>query len=368
MSTQGQPSPEEIEGLGGEEDAGWGAYPIDTVLIRNEQRTVFDVVRRIDKASFVMDPDFQRAFIWNEEKQSKLIESVLMRIPLPVFYLAEDDQGRMIVVDGLQRLTTFHHFLSNRLKLKLPSQAALHGKLFKDLSPKLQNRVEDCNLILYIVDTKVPERARLDIFERVNGGVPLTRQQMRNCLYMGNATRFLREEAATDLFEQATGGSLRSDTMRDREFVNRFCAFQLLDIGTYSNTGEMDEFLSRGLKQMNQMADVQFQALSAELSNALRNNLALFGQHAFRKHRPGQDWRGIVNASLWDVMATGLSRIPESRVLARGEAFKERFYKLMDDKPFTQSITYGPNSAKQVRHRFEVMTQTLQEVFDAHQG
>ena len=269
MSTQGQPSPEEIEGLGGDEDAGWGDYPIDTVLIRNEQRTVFDVVRRIDKGSFVMDPDFQRAFIWNEDKQSRLIESVLMRIPLPVFYLAEDDQGRMIVVDGLQRLTTFHRFLNNELKLKLPSQTELKGKYFKDLSPKLQNRVEDCNLVLYIVDTKVPERARLDIFERVNGGVPLTRQQMRNCLYMGGATRFLREEAATDLFKQATGGSLRSDTMRDREFVNRFCAFQLLDIGTYSNTGEMDEFLARALKQMNQLSEGQTQALFTRNSPSL---------------------------------------------------------------------------------------------------
>ena len=102
-----------------------GDYPIDTLLIRNEQRTVHDVVRRIRQGSFVMDPDFQRAFIWDEEKQSKLIESVLMRIPLPVFYLAEDVTGRMIVVDGLQRLWTFHRFVSNELALKLPKQTAL---------------------------------------------------------------------------------------------------------------------------------------------------------------------------------------------------------------------------------------------------
>jgi hypothetical protein len=100
---------EEIEGLGRDEDSGWGDYPIDTVLIRNENRTVHDVLRRIEKGSFVMDPDFQRDFIWPEDKQSKLIESVLMRIPLPVFYLAEDEQGRMIVVDGLQRLSTFKY-------------------------------------------------------------------------------------------------------------------------------------------------------------------------------------------------------------------------------------------------------------------
>ena len=151
-----------------------------------------------------------------------------MRIPLPVFYLGEDEQGRMIVVDGLQRLSTFKRFVKNDFQLKLPDQPELNNKLFKNLSPKLQNRIEDCNLILYIIDAKVPERARLDIFERVNSGVPLTRQQMRNCLYNGQATQFLKKEAETKLFKQATGGSLKTQTMRNREFVNRFCAFQLL--------------------------------------------------------------------------------------------------------------------------------------------
>src|SRR5262245_61014788 len=169
---------EEVEGLGEAEDGTWGDYPIDTMLIRNENRTVHDVLRRIKQGSFVMDPDFQRDFIWEEDKQSKLIESVLMRIPLSVFYLAEDDDGRMVVVDGLQRLSTFQRFTANQLPLKLPDQIELNKKRFRDLSPKLQNRIEDCNLILYIIDAKVPERARLDIFERVNGGVPLTRQQM----------------------------------------------------------------------------------------------------------------------------------------------------------------------------------------------
>ncbi|MYA21998.1 MAG: DUF262 domain-containing protein, partial [Gemmatimonadetes bacterium] len=99
---------EKIEGLGDAQDASWGDYPIDTMLIRNEPRTVHDILRRIEQEQFIMDPDFQRDFIWDEAKQSKLIESVVMRIPLPVFYLAEDEQGRMIVVDGLQRLSTFH--------------------------------------------------------------------------------------------------------------------------------------------------------------------------------------------------------------------------------------------------------------------
>lgn len=355
---------EEIEGLGKDEDASLGDYPIDTLLIRNETRTVHDVLRRIKAGAFVMDPDFQRDFIWGSDKQSKLIESVLMRIPLPVFYLGEDDQGRMIVVDGLQRLSTFDSFVNNKLRLKLPNQADLDKKLFDDLSPKLKNRIEDCNLILYIIDAKVPERARLDIFERVNGGIPLTRQQMRNCLFNGPATQFLKNEAATELFKQATGNSLTPKTMRDREFVNRFCAFRLLPFETYKDG--MDEWLAMALKKMNALDEASLLKLSNEFQNSLHNNRLLFGDHAFRKHEPGQDRRGVLNASLWDVMITGLAQFSNDQIVGHADKLKERFYALIKENKFVWSITYGPNSPDRVKYRFEESQKMFKEVFDAH--
>lgn len=354
---------ENIEGLGDGTDASWADYPIDTMLIRNENRTVHDVLRRIDKGSFVMDPDFQRDFIWPEDKQSKLIESVLMRIPLPVFYLAEDEAGRMVVVDGLQRLSTFQRFMRNRLRLKLPDQPDLDRKRFKELSAKLQNRVEDCNLILYVIDAKVPERARLDIFERVNGGVPLTRQQMRNCLFMGKATRFLKSEAQSDPFLKATGQSLRSSTMRDREFVNRFCAFQLLSLDEYK--GDMDDFLARALKKMNRLEDEEIGELSTQFRMSLTNNFNVFGKHAFRKHTEGQVGRSVLNASLWDVMSTGLSNYSEEAVNSHADALRAAFYSLMSDEAFVNVITYGTNDMNKVRLRFAIADERFKEVFSA---
>lgn len=355
---------EEIEGLDESDEGTWGDYPIDTVLIRNENRTVHDVLRRIEKGTFVMDPDFQRDFIWPPDKQSKLIESVLMRIPLPVFYLGEDDNGRMIVVDGLQRLSTFRRFVNNELKLNLPDQKDLHNKRFQDLAPKLQNRIEDCNLILYVIDAKVPERARLDIFERVNGGVPLTRQQMRNCLFMGEATRFLKRESRTKLFEKATGGSLNRSTMRDREFVNRYCAFMLLPLESYR--GDMDDFLADVLRKMNKMQDHSLEELSEQFRRSLRNNYTVFGRHAFRKHVRNQPHRSVLNASLWDVLSTTLSRYSENIVESHAKIIRDSFYSLMDDEEFVKSITIGTSDAKRVKHRFEKVTESFQEVLNAH--
>ena len=349
---------DEVEGLEPTSES-WGDYPLDDLLIRRESRTIHDVLRRIDQSSYVMDPDFQRDFIWPEDKQSKLIESVIMRIPLPVFYLAEDQEGRMIVVDGLQRLSTFQRFVKDELQLRLPDRSELDGQRFTNLSSKIQNRVEDCNLIFYIIDSKVPERARLDIFERVNGGVPLTRQQMRNCLFMGEATLFLKHESQSDIFLEATGRSLNPQTMRDREFVNRFCAFRLLGIDEYR--GDMDDFLARSLRQMNRMESSALSELSADFRRGLGNNFLLFDRHAFRKHKADQATRSVLNASFWDVMSTGLSRYEEPCVKACAERVRQSVYQLLADAEFNTAITYGPNDARKVKTRFNMARQVLRE-------
>ena len=354
---------EQIEGMDSGDDS-WGDYPIDDLLIRHESRTIYDIIRRIDDGTYIMDPEFQRDFIWSDDKQSKLIESVIMRIPLPVFYLAEDEEGRMVVVDGLQRLATFYRFMKDGLKLKLRGRRQLKGKKFSDLGPKLQNRVEDCNLIFYTIDSKVPESARLDIFERVNSGVPLTRQQMRNSLFMGKATLFLKEEANTDVFLEATGGSLNKKTMRDREFVNRFCAFQLLNLDDYQ--GDMDDFLARCLRKMNDMDEPELSLLSDEFRNGLANNYALFGQHAFRKHQPQQERRNVLNAALWDVMTTILSHYTESCIELKADSLRQVTYNMLTDEEFESAITLGTNDLKNVKTRFFIAREKFQEISGAH--
>jgi hypothetical protein len=181
---------------------------------------------------------------------------------------------------------------------------------------------------------------------------------------MGPATRWLKEQAATKLFRDATGESLDSKKMRDREFVNRFCAFQLNDVSTYSS-GDMDDFLARTLEQMNEMDEEELTEISQAFQRSLRNNYMLFGRHAFRKHALNQNTRSILNASLWDVMSTGLARFPEEEVEQRSSVLKSRFYKLLEDSDFNDAITYGPNSVKKVKKRFELANRMFSEVFDA---
>jgi hypothetical protein len=362
-TTVPEPTDDALEGYENAKPGDWAEYSLDELAIREERRSAIDVVRRLVAGRFRMDPDFQRDFVWERDKQSRLIESILMRIPLPVFYVAEDSNGLLIVVDGRQRLTTLQRFIEGDLILDLPDRPDLNKKNFMDLEPRLQNRVEDSQLHFYIIDRTVPERARLDIFERVNGGEVLTRQQMRNAIYSGPATKFLKAEAESELFINATGGSLNIKKMQDREFVNRFCSFALLPLNSYK--GDMDDWLARGLVSLGRLGNMEKNLLREKFIRGLQNNLNVFGRHAFRKHRNSAQTRSILNASLFDVMIAEMSCRDTNAVLEKAEEIRTAFFTLMDNPWFTKAITYGPNSPKEVRCRFQIAGEMFSGVFDA---
>lgn len=366
------PKQEDVEGIDNSSQSPYSqenenlfsnGYPIDSVLIRYEQRTVFEVMRRIQSGTYILDPDFQREFVWDEVKQSRLIESVLMRIPLPVFYLAERDDGKIVVVDGLQRLMTFNRYIGGGLALRLPeSREDLGGKRFEQLPHRLQQRIEDTQLIIYLIDPKVPERIRLDIFERVNSGVPLSRQQMRNSIYMGEATRWLKREANSQEFLKATGGSLSWKTMRDRELINRYCAFSLLKNVEFEYRGDMDYFLAETLEKMNKMKPEQLDEMSESFRKSMLNNYLVFGKHAFRRHSYDSASRSVINAALFDVFSVLMSRYETSYIEKRAEEIKKCFYQLMDNEEFSMSITLSTNSVRNVVQRFRIVNKMFQGI------
>lgn len=358
---------EEIEGVDTTSGGGWGDYPLDAVFVRTEQRTVGEVVARIAKNRYILDPDFQRDFVWPNPKQSKLIESCVMRIPLPVFYVAEAPDGRIIVVDGLQRLTTFARFLGNELRLTglvSPERMGSHeleGRTFENLPLNLQERVSDTQLTMYILDAKAPERARLDIFERVNSGAQLTRQQMRNALYNGAATQWLKSAAEGEPFQKATAGSLDSKAMRDREAINRFCAFGLLGWESYT-TGDMDSFLAQGLKRLASLSAEERGALRKNFDAAMDLSSRLFDQHAFRKSLASDianAARSVINISLFEVSAVVLARFAGTLDASREDELKSIVETLVRNDEFARSITYSTNSTQAVKKRFSMFENTL---------
>jgi Protein of unknown function DUF262 len=355
------------EGLDTSSSGGWGEYPLDAVFVRTEARSVSEVVKRILAGRYVLDPDFQRDFVWPIPKQSKLIESCVMRIPLPVFYVAEAKDGRIIVVDGLQRLTTFTRFLNNELRLAgLATGEGLGGAHLLD---RKQERVQDTQLTMYILDAKAPERARLDIFERVNSGEPLTRQQMRNALYNGPATQWLKQAATSDEFRSATGQTLNDKTMRDREAINRFCAFKLLGFSSYTS-GDMDDFLGQGLTKLAALGDKDRKKLLKSFTDSMRLNRKLFKTHAFRKSlasaMPSAS-RSVINISLFEVCSVLLSDESVLGAESAHMAVKDAIIELVQDDSFSKAITYSTNSTIAVRARFGSLSKALNAALEEGQ-
>ena len=349
----------DVEGLGYPfQDEDGAPYPLDDIMVRNETRTVRETVLRIANGRYIMDPDFQRDFIWDISKQSKLIESCIMRIPLPVIYVAESQDGRVMVVDGLQRLSTFQRFLDNKFKLsKIGDNHPLEGMIFSDLPIHLQECVEDTQLTLHILDRSAPDRARLDIFERVNSGEPLTRQQMRNAIYNGPGTRWLSRMAAHKAFHLATGHSLNPKTMRDREAINRFAAFYLLKWQSYSG-GDMDDFLARGIVRLNALSDTNLHNIECSFLDSMRRNHWLFDRHAFRKSLRQEEIGAsltVINISLFDVLSCVFARIGDETISSHADTIRSRIVQLASEDGFVNAITYSTNSTQQVKTRFEMI-------------
>ena len=342
-----------------------GAFPIDSLMIRTEARSVFEAVRRIDSGQYIMDPDFQRDFVWELTRQSKLIESAILRIPLPVFYLAETREGKNVVVDGLQRLTTFYRFLKGEFSLSgLAFAKDLSGLDFNHLPTGLQNRVEDTQLTIYLIDAKVPEDAKYEIFERVNSGVPLTRQQMRNCLFTGPATRWLGRMARDEKFLMATEYGLNSKTMRDRECINRFAGFYLYGYESYD--GRMDNFLSDTLRKMNDMMEGTGDAenLSSRFRNSMEANRRIFGSHAFRKSLalPQGSVRSVINVAMFDVFSVLFADVPVESLEDKKPDITDATCELLNDVMFQEAISRSTNSTRNVHMRFDLAKEALGKV------
>lgn len=359
---------DDVEGADDAQGSGWGEYPLDSVFVRTEQRTVSEVIKRIKNERFILNPDFQRDFVWSTDKQSRLIESCLMRIPLPVFYVAEAQDGRIIVVDGLQRLTSFYRYVNNAFSLSLDSggdegvKHPLSGKKHEDLNVTLQERIEDTQLTLYILDSKAPERAKLDIFERVNSGDPLTRQQMRNCLYNGPATVWLKNASDNEHFITTTGGSLDKKKMRDREAINRFLAFYLLGENKFKG-GDMDFFLAIGLETFNALDTEERDKIHDSFIYSMRVNRYLFGEHAFRKSLAQDKFsnRSVLNIALFDVLSVILADTDKQAIKSKKDNLVAAIKNLIIDSSFAHSISYSTNSTKQVQNRFKLARKAINE-------
>lgn len=247
--------------------------------------TLDSLLKRIQKGEIEFDSSFQRkAGLWDKKQKSQLIESIFLRIPLPAFYFDASDEDRWLVIDGLQRVTTLKQFVVEKtLRLQeMEFFPELNGCVYDQLPRAFQRRIDETVINVYLVNPSTPDNVKYNIFKRINtGGLALEPQEIRNALFQGNATQFLQDCAAQPCFVTATGGSVKSERMLDREFVLRYVSFCYLDLNQYS--GNIDEFLNAGMMYLNRATKEELRQIEKEFKSVMHNMYDLMGRNTFRK-------------------------------------------------------------------------------------
>jgi hypothetical protein len=227
----------------------------EKIKVKTKAALVDSIVSRISHKEIDLAPDFQRhANIWNPVRKARLIESLLLRIPLPVFYVAADADENWAVVDGLQRITTIDDFVNNRFALSnLEYLTQLNSLTFGKLPRPMQRRIRETELVVHVIDPGTPEEVMFNIFSRINtGGMRLNGQEIRHALHKGPARDYLKRLSLTNEFLDATERSVRPDRMADRECALRFLAFRITPWEEYK-ANDLDGFLSEAMNKLNQM-------------------------------------------------------------------------------------------------------------------
>jgi nucleoside phosphorylase len=349
---------QEIVAIDPNEDEGIDR-PFDPAQIRIESRNIsIDLLlKRIQHGELNLAPDFQRrAGIWKPAVQSRLIESLLIRIPLPAFYLDATNDEQWAVIDGLQRLSTLQSFiLSKNMKLEgLEFLQQFNGCTYDELPRNLQRRIEETQVTVYLLNKGTPPEVKFNIFKRINtGGSPLSSQEIRHALNQGVATKILQQLAESTTFVEATG--ISADRMIDQELVLRFFAFMITAPRKYSSSN-FDSFLNDTMVKINLMDREELDRLSRQFIYSVQCASNLFGSNAFRKPNPQQRLRNPINKSLFESWCVNLAQAThdESQLLEdRKHTLRQGFEVLMDIMEFKDAISQGTGSTKKIRTRFK---------------
>jgi Protein of unknown function DUF262 len=361
------------EEMESEEEEGRGTAPFDPSQVRLETRsmTIDLILERINHDEIDLAPDFQRNDdIWNDTAKSRLIESILIRIPLPAFYMDATNDERWLVIDGLQRLTALKQFvIDNQLKLTgLEYLTQLEGCRYEEISRSYQRRIRETSLTICAIEKGTPPELKYNIFRRINtGGKTLLPQEIRHALNPGAAPKFLEKLANNTAFTRIVRlGKSPKNRMKDREFVLGFISYYLTSYKDYRPTEGRDYFFNQAMIKLNKLNLEQLENIENDFNRAMNLAWIIFGDSAFRKIFSSGGRRQPLNQSLfesWSVLLSKLDEDKQSFIVNRKEELMGKFAEQIDRDPeFLKSIS---QASEKVSYRFEKIEAIIDEVVNA---
>jgi len=336
-------------------------------------RSIFELYRQYQKGNLELRPEFQRLHVWDKSKSSRLIESVLLEVPIPVIYLSEESDSKYSVIDGQQRLNAFIEFLENNLRLSgLAILTELNGNRFQDIPKNLQDKFENSTIRIIEIRKESHPDVKFEIFERLNtGAVQLNAQELRNCIYRGKYNDSLKKLSEDKDFQFLLGLKEPHYRMQDRELILRFFAF-------YHNTHlkytpSMKHFLNKEMEKHINLNESEERDLGRIFKKSVRLSKTVFGDNAFRRFVVGtaKDPNGYwetrkINKGLFDIIMFGFMMYEENQIVPNSDQIREELlYFMTHDLGFIDTITVTTDKKDKIHSRFDKWLHALKEIVGA---
>lgn len=283
-------------------------------------RTLID---QVADGSLTLQDVYQRNFIWEPRRSSRLIESLLLNIPIPVCYFAEEEESKLTVVDGHQRLKSISDFCDDHLKLsELEVLPEFSGKRFSELERRVQRSLLSRTIRCIVIMRETSPQVRFEVFERLNtGAVILNAQEVRNCIYHGRLNELLKQLASDPDFLYVQGRDERNDRMLDCELALRFFALRS-ELEHYRPP--MKRYLTDYMRENRNPSDSDLRNLQNSFKETIQKVRVVFGNRGFRRWR-GEDWEANTNRAVFDSVMLVFAMAPYELVDRRRASLLEGF-------------------------------------------
>lgn len=329
------------------------------VTSQSSDWTISALRDKLDRGQLDLQPKFQREYVWSlrPELPSRLIESLLLEIPIPPIYFGKVSEGRLEMIDGQQRLTTLVNFVSNKFPLrKLQSMQSLNHKFFKDLSIAHQEKILDSPIRSIVIDAASNTDLRYEVFERLNrGSMTLNEQEVRNCIYRGPFNDLLAELENDPDWRRAKGGPVPEPRFKERQVVLRFFAFANR-LPSYS--GNLKQFLNDYMGKYAPQDPQELRAHAILFRQTVQNIYAVFGNKAARLYeinpRGNQGtWDRKFAVTAFDIQASALMRQNPAKVQKAAEQIRESYlFTMLTDGELQEAISKRTGSTLHTKIRW----------------
>ncbi|MGO4945949.1 DUF262 domain-containing protein [Blautia sp. Sow4_E7] len=343
-----------------------GAYNINDIRIEQKMLTVYQIENWINSGMLNLHPEYRRSLVWNTQKKTSFIESILLRLPLSAFWLDEDETGYKNVMDGMQRLNTIHEFIQNGFCLqKMHYLTGCDNMIFGELPPIYQSYILETILAVNILDERCPQPIKFDIFQRMNScGVKLSSQEIRNGMAKPLVRQLLDEMSSCEEFRKAIGGNIKNVRMETQELCLRVITF------LYHFDWVHRRFLNYyGLQKTmdNMIIELNLYYIQNDYQRILNDfKMAMRQAHIILKNdnfsKPGKRW---VNASLFTSWAVALINIKPSDEWIKkhaDEIYASYRKKLEEKTAFYHAVTASTGSKQNILTALEAIRKILERI------